>query len=101
MRSIKKTLLDKFQEHLEAAYTLHCKQHNMPVSSEGFLTFLIDQGLIPLSQIRRFTILKEFNQQLPTQKSKTQTIRKLSDFFAISERHIWGVLKYEEELRKK
>jgi len=101
MYPIKKSLLDKFQEHLEESYSSHCKKHGRPVNSEGLLTYLIDQGLIPLPQIRRFTILKEFNQQFPTQKGKTQTIRKLSDFFNISERHIWGILKYEEQLKKK
>lgn len=101
MHSIKKTLLDKFQEHLEEAYTSHCRQHDQVINQQGLLNYLIDQGLIPLPQIRRFTVSKEFNQQFLAPKSKTQTIRKLSDFFNISERHIWGILKYNEQLRKK
>jgi len=101
MHSTKKTLLDMFQEHITCNYSAHCKAHNKEKSPEGLLTFLIDKGLIPSPQIRRFTIKEEFQKQFPTQKDKTQTIRKLSDFFHVSERHIWGILKYEDQLKKK
>lgn len=101
MFSTKKTLLDKFQEHITHNYKEHCLNHHQEKSIEGLLTFLIDQGLIPSPQIRRFTIKEEFQRQFPTQKDKTQTIRKLSKFFNVSERHIWGILKYEEELKRK
>lgn len=100
MKTVRKTLLDKFQEHLQMAYSLYCEKHELNMDRERFLTFLIDQELIPFNQIRRFAILKEFEKQKVTMNNKTQTIKKLAEFYNLSERHVWNILKYKKQMNK-
>ena len=101
MQTIRKTLIDKFQEHLLIAYSSHCLKHQALESREGFISFLIDQDLIPSPQRKRYAVWKEFQNQYCPSKSKTAVIRNIADIFNISERHTWSLIKYEQELLSK
>ena len=90
----RKHIMDKFQEHLYASYISYCELHDISSSIPGFITFLIDHDLIPSTQIKRYTILKEFKTLFPKkQNHKTKTVHELAHRFNISERAVWSILK--------
>jgi hypothetical protein len=90
----RKFLMDRFQEHVQSSYQTYCNRHGMPPSVPGLITFLIDQELIPPTNIKRFTVVEEFDRLHPEQeRQKTRTVNALADRFNISERAVWGILK--------
>lgn len=90
----KKRILDKFQEHLNADYKAFCVRHGINPSTNGMITYMIDKELIPISQIKRYTLQQEFEYLFPKKNHhKTKTVNMLADKFNISERAIWGILK--------
>ena len=101
MHPIRKTVIDKFQEHLLDAYTLYCQQHELELSVEGLVAFLIDHDLIPPPQIKRLAVYGEYTKLSAKQKSKTKIIKAISNLLNISERHTWSLLKYELERQSK
>ncbi|HFA50772.1 MAG TPA: hypothetical protein ENJ95_17325 [Bacteroidetes bacterium] len=101
MTENRKHILDRFQEHLNLSYGTYCERHGIPESLPGLITFLIDQGLIPPVAVKRYAVLKEFEELYPAQGNhKTRTVNTLADKFNIPERTIWGILKYREQKGK-
>ncbi len=99
--TIRKQLLDQFQKHLETNYADYCDRQSNEQDISGLVTYLIDQELIPASTLKRYTILKEFQKVYSTQKhNKTQTVSLLAERFNLSERTVWSMLKYGEQLTK-
>ena len=100
MTQNRKYILDKFEEHLFQKYETYCESHGQQPSSEGLLTYLIDQDLIPPIAIRRFAVKEEFD-KLTEKKyfNKTQSVHVISDLFNISQRTIWGILKHNKRMK--
>ena len=89
----RKLIQDKFQEYLGYDYKDFCKRHEIIPSTENFITFLIDQNLIPSVSIKRYTVIKEFeNLTQKTDSKKTKMVLALSDKFNIPERTVWAIL---------
>ena len=101
MHPIRKTVIDKFQEHLLNAYYAYCQKHQLEGSIEGLLVFLIDQDLIPPPQIKRLAVFGEYTKLSAKQKNKTSIVKDISSLMNISERHTWSLLKYELERQNK
>lgn len=94
MEENRKMLLDTFQDHLLHSYRSYCETHQLPISTEGFIVYLIDQDLIPFVKIKRFTLLRVFDEEFPKcNHHKTNTVKRLAVRFNISERGVWNVLK--------
>ncbi|MEO6758432.1 MAG: hypothetical protein ABIO24_03190, partial [Saprospiraceae bacterium] len=53
-------MLHKFQEHLRQSFQVFCDRHGLEKSDVHFVSFLLDQDLIPTTQMRRYTVRKEF-----------------------------------------
>jgi len=99
---IRKTIIDKFQEHLLIAYGAYCAQHQLPESLPGLITFLIDKDVISPPQIKRLAVYGEYVRRTTTgEKSKTSTIKDIANLLNISERYTWSLLKYELERQRK
>lgn len=82
----KKHLLNTFQA---GGDTNACKEE-----IQHFLDFLLNHNLIEASNIRRFTILKEFDIQYPLhQFHKTNTVYTIANKYGLAERTVWTVLK--------
>ena len=95
MTLLKKHLIDKFQEHLEAQYDEYCRRHDMAKNEHQLVGYLIDQMLIPPTQLQKYTILREFekiNNESNCPKKK-QAVETLANRFSLSERTIWSILK--------
>ncbi len=61
---------------------------------ETFLDFLLSHHFIEPKNIKRFTILKEFEEQYPShQFHKTNTVYTIANKYEIAERTVWTVLK--------
>lgn len=61
---------------------------------ESFVDFLLDHNLIDTQNIKRFTILKEFDIQYPLHRfHKTKTVYTIANKYGLSERTVWTVLK--------
>lgn len=89
----RKFILDKFQEYLESNYKQFCNRHEIIPSTEVFITFLVDQDLIPSVSIKRYTVLQEYEHLIQKRESqKTKTVVALSDKFNIPERTVWSIL---------
>jgi len=101
MHPIRKTVIDKFQEHILNAYSTYCQKHEIKESVEGLLVFLIDQDLISPSQIKRLAVYGEYTKLSAKRKNKTIIIKEISSLLNISERHTWSLLKYELERQRK
>ena len=94
MEAHRKYIMDRFQEHLQESFARYCERHEIEPSDDRLLSFLIDQDLIPPTQIQRYTVRKEFEQLYPEQAShKTQAVNTLAHRFSISERTVWSILK--------
>lgn len=95
MQEARKYILDKFQEHLRHSFEVFCNRHGIPNKEEHFITFLIDQNLIPVSQLQRFTVCKEF-EEMRVEKgyAKSIIVNTLANRFSISERTVWAILKH-------
>ncbi len=94
MQETRKYLLDRFQEHVHQRFEAYCKKHDFKRTENGLITYLIDQELIPATDLQRYTILREF-EQLHLQQSfqKTQVVGMLANRFHLSERTVWSILK--------
>ena len=89
-----KYLLDRFQEYIYQEYLSYCIKHELAASDKGFLTFLIDKKIIPIKEIKQYTILQEFHEVYPKNEfHKTNTVLSLADKYHISERSVWSILK--------
>lgn len=94
MAENRKYILDKFEEHLYDNYLAFCVRQGMRESLPGFITFLIDQELVPTTSIKKYTVLHEYESLTKNSKTqKTKAVLTLADRFNISERSIWGILK--------
>ena len=96
MTKNRKLVLDKFEEHINAAFKVFCKQHHIQPTTQSLITFLIDKDLIPPVKVKRFTITHEFKELFEKMEiPKSKTVVALSEKFNIPERTIWSILKKE------
>ena len=94
MSQDKKIMLDAFQKHLLLDYQEYCKKHDVEETIAAFITYAIDENLFSSRVVRRYTVLKEFENLYPVSgKRKTAIVNGLADRFHISERSIWTMLK--------
>lgn len=91
----RKYILDRFQEHLRTSFEGFCTRHALEPSEGQFVSFLIDQGLIPRTNLQRFTVLREFEKINAVEEfPKSQMVGELADRFCISQRTVWSILKH-------
>ena len=87
-------MISDFKKHLLTHFE---QKENRPTDCpqiETFLDFLLNHQLIESKNIKRFTLLKEFDVQYPLHGfHKTQTVLSLANKYGVSERAIWTVLK--------
>lgn len=101
MQETRKSILDRFQDHLHMCFESFCDRHNLEKTQNQFITYMIDQELISLPHLQRFTVLKEFEQiKTEQQYPKTLLVVKLAHRFQISERTVWGILRYSKSDKK-
>lgn len=94
MTENRKYILDRFEAHIYEHYKAFCKRQNLSQSLSGFITFLIDQEIVPHSSIKKYTVIHEYENLTKNQKTqKTRAVFTLADRFNISERSVWGILK--------
>ena len=97
----RKYLLDKFQEHLRAAYEAYCARHELESTNEQFITFLIDQELISPTHLQRYTVIQEFEKLKSEQQyPKTHAVDTLANRFHLSERTVWNLLRQPKANKK-
>lgn len=90
----RKIIFDKFLQHLEKSFTEYCGRHKQEQTQSNFITYIIDQNLITLPYLQRFTVIREYEQLKEQQQCpKTLLVDTLAHRFSISERTIWGILK--------
>lgn len=100
MEEPRKYILDRFQEHLHTSFEAFCSRHALEPSEAQFVSFMIDQGLIPRTNLQRFTVLREFERINAIQEfPKSQLVAVLADRFFISERTVWGILKHHRHAK--
>lgn len=91
----RKYILDRFQEHLRTSFEGFCTRHALEPTEGQFVSFLIDQDLIPRTNLQRFTVLREFEKiNAVEEHPKSQLVGVLASRFCISERTVWGILKH-------
>ncbi len=101
MEAPQKYILDRFQEHLRSSFEGFCARHELEPSEGQFISYLIDQGLIPRTNLQRFTVLREFEKINTTQDyPKSKLVGALANRFCISERTVWGILKDTKPSKK-
>ena len=63
-------------------------------NSSGLITYLIDRGFIGETDIRRYTMQKEYEVLMSGKAAnKTHAVSIISHRFNISERTVWNLLK--------
>jgi len=94
MTENRKGLMDAFQKIVCKDYYEYCDRHQINPNTDSIITYLIDQGLIPSTKIKQFTVTKEFEETYHEHNQhKTKTVYSISDKFNIPERTIWNILK--------
>lgn len=100
MEEYRKYILDRFQDHLQQNFKNYCDRHGIDQSSQQLVTFLIDQDLMSLAHVQRYTILNEFEKLHPGQTyHKSHAVNTLANRFSLSERTVWNILKYLKHRR--
>ena len=98
----RKHVLDKFQEYLSENYQMWRTKHHVEKSDAHLVTFMIDQDLIPSTQIQRFTITEAFAKlREEPYFQKTQAVHTLAHRFNVSERTVWNILKHRKTINEK
>lgn len=96
MKEFHQMLVEQFSSRLEHSYLEYCESTTINKDFKTFLLYLIDNNLLNTSDIRKYTITKEFEELLTTQKiNKTGAIRILAKKFNISDRSIWTMIRKE------
>ena len=84
----------EFKQYLLQTFKAKNHEYYCPIKTDTFVDFLLDHQLIDTKNIKRFTILKEFEVQYPLHGfHKTQTVLAIANKYGLSERSIWTVLK--------
>jgi hypothetical protein len=101
MEETRKQILDKFQEHVEQSFKIYCERHGKSYTGNQIIPFLIDFDLIPVANIKKYVVLKEF-EIISSSKDlrKTEIVGMLANRFNISERTVWNILKQVRLKRK-
>ncbi len=104
MKVNNKATLDQFQLWLDVSYKDFCDTHKLEYGApQTFITYLIDHNLIKDTTIRRYAVLKEFNQlsRDGERKTKSELVRLLANRFNLSQRSIYTILKeYKRQFEK-
>jgi hypothetical protein len=93
MEPYRKQLIEKFQRHLQTNFKTYCERHGISETGEELLTYLIDNDLISVPKLQKYTVIKEFETLIQQNHGKTQAVSRLADRFSISPRTVWGILK--------
>lgn len=94
MTENRKGIMDTFQKMVCEDYHNYCLRHQLTPTTDGVITYMIDQDLIPAIKVRQFTVTKAFDEIFVAHNQhKTKTVYALSDKFNIPERTIWNILK--------
>ena len=96
---IGKRLLLNFEKYLKQDFEGYCQRHSIENDTNNFVIFLIDKELVNVSTLKRYTILNDYNNRFTDQDfHKSKTVEALADLYNLSERHVWSILKYGEQL---
>ena len=88
------SMVSDFKKHLLIHFEQNESKETPCPQIEHFLDFLLSHQLIECKNIKRFTILKEFDIQYPLHGyHKTKTVFTLANKYGLSERSVWTVLK--------
>ena len=101
MQSIRPTTIDKFHQYLLSAYISYCSEHGLDEDTKGFLNFLLDRDFISSSLVNRYVVSCEYRLLQCNDKRKTDKIKEIADLLNLSERHVWSLVKYDLEKKRK
>ena len=94
MNGSKEYILSKFDQHLQESFEAHCEEHGLKSDPTQFISYLVDQDIIPQTHIERYALKKELEKISTVEKcTKTMIVSILASRFAVSERTVWSVLK--------
>ena len=83
-----------FKKHLLRAFSQETKEGVVDDNVKRFLNYLLEHQFIDAINIRRYTIIKEFELEYPKHDGhKTQTVYTIANRFNLSDRTVWTVLK--------
>ncbi len=102
MEENRKHLLDQFTAYLYESYQAYCRRHKVIKTESRLVTFIIDQDLIPSTNIQKYSILREFEKlnKEPNAFNKTQAVNIIAHRYNISERTVWNILKKKKSSKK-
>ena len=94
MQAYYQLLVEQFSNQLSSAFNNYCQVYRVENNSKNFLLFLIDQNLLNESDIRSYTIAREFaaisdNSLL----NKTKIVNQLSKKYNLSDRSVWTIIR--------
>lgn len=93
METYRKTLIDRFVMLTLKAYDEHCEKHKILPNASTLITFLIDQDVLSINHIKRYTIVKDLEAISDQHRYKTDRVAMISDKYNISERTVWNIIK--------
>ncbi len=94
MENSRKRIMQDFQRHLTENFTDYVNRHDLEPDLDNFITYMIDLDLIPPVNIKRYTVLQDFEQIYPQKKTKkTHAAEVISDKYQLSIRSVWSILK--------
>ena len=89
-----KQLLDTFSERLQNNFSEYCQEQNLESKIPELITYIIDQGLINKTSVKRYAILEAYDFLKEQNKmNKTQIVEVLANRFNITSRSVWNVLR--------
>ncbi len=94
MKAYTQILVDQFSTRLQKEFISFCEQNRLDSEPKTLLLYLIDNEIISRTDVRKYTILHEFEElcQMKT-INKSSIIRSLAAKFNISDRAIWSMIR--------
>lgn len=94
----RKRLTDDFCQTLLENFQQYCQEQQQREDAADLITYLLDRELIPPVKVRKYTIIRRYEQlKNKTDWKKTEVVAYLADRFNISTRSIWNILRRSEK----
>jgi len=93
----KKQILDIFSTRLKRNFECYCAKFEQDDNLQNFITYIIDQELVPLNAVQRYTLIEEYNRIFARNGGqKTKAVNDLAQKYNVSQRSIWNLLRKEK-----
>lgn len=88
-----KKMTDDFENHILQEFKTYCLQNQLEADFRELTTFLLDEGFIEGTKIKRYIVRKSVKFFIHTGTTKTAAVSQTSNKYDINTRTIWNLIR--------